>query len=466
MSRLRRLSAVAAAMFTLGSAHAGDHPPRVAPPNAFQPPGASFERDVDRRQYLQMAREVLGNTREAFAAAPIRSIEIGSARLAERLGVRIVGSLPHFSVPPGHQCPEAGGPCTPARITPLFDSRPAYDALLALIASARCRIDLMIFGWDDDPDGRAVAAALIQSARSGVLVRLMIDRGGFVIGENNEHVIVDGQPSFLDALHAEPNIRLIETPDPGLRFDHRKLAVFDDRIAWSGSLILTQPSVERWHNFNYIAEGPIVGQLDALFVERWERLGGCHAPLCTPPEVADAVDPNAIVRVVRTDVDPVIRTLKEAVYGSVDQAHHHIYLENPYFNDRILIKKLIAARARGVDVRAILTMRGDSATMNKYTALTANALLRGGCRVYLYPAMTHVKAMAVDGTMIYMGTGNFDDLSLRNNRELSLTVRGPEIVPQIESGLFLRDMAASEELHALVPLPKGWLLLRPGWEFF
>jgi cardiolipin synthase len=170
--------------------------------------------------------------------------------------------------------------------------------------------------------------------------------------------------------------------------------------------------------------------------------------------------------VVRTDVDPPIRTLKEAVYGSVDSARHHIYLENPYFDDQILIKKLVAARARGVDVRAILTMRGDVKTMNKFSALTANALLKGGARVYLYPAMTHVKAMAVDGQMIYMGTGNFDDLSLRNNRELSLTVRGPEIVHQIEEGLVLHDMAVSEELHALLPLPKHWFLLRGRWELY
>ena len=149
---------------------------------------------------------------------------------------------------------------------------------------------------------------------------------------------------------AEPNVHLIETPDPGFRFDHRKLAVIDDRIAWSGSMILTRPSLERWHNFNYLAEGPIVAQLEAVFAERWESLGGCRAPACTPAETADAIVPNAVVRVVRTDVDPPIRTLKEAVYGAVDAARHHIYLENPYFDDRILIKKLVAARARGVDV--------------------------------------------------------------------------------------------------------------------
>ncbi len=276
----------------------------------------------------------------------MRSLEIGSARLLERAGVRIAGCVPHSPVPPCHQCPEAGGPCTPARLTPLFDSEPAYRALMALIAAARCRIDLMMFGWGDDPAGRPVAAALIERARAGVLVRVMIDRGGFVIGESNAHV-ARGCPSFIDALEAEPNIHLIETPDPGFRFDHRKLAVIDDRIAWSGSMILTRPSLERWHNFNYLAEGPIVAQLADVFADRWESLGGCRAAACTPAEVAADVIPNAAVRVVRTDVDPPLRTLKEAVYGAVDSARHHVYLENPYFDDRILVKKLVAARRAG-----------------------------------------------------------------------------------------------------------------------
>ena len=62
-----------------------------------------------------------------------------------------------------------------------------------------------------------------------------------------------------------------------------------------------------------------------------------------------------------------------------------------------------------------------------------------------------------------MGTGNFNALSLRNNREVSLTVRGPEIVREVEANLFLHDMDVSEELHALLPRPRGWLLLRSEW---
>ena len=171
MVRARRCRAIAVAVLLGGSAYGGDHPARELPPYALQPPGASFERTVTRQQWLMLLREALHQTCVEVVREPLRSLEFGSARLVERVAVRIVGCAPHGPCPPCHQCPEAGGPCTPARLTPLYDSVPAYNALLELIASARCRIDFMIFGWDDNSAGRRVAAALIERARAGVLVR-------------------------------------------------------------------------------------------------------------------------------------------------------------------------------------------------------------------------------------------------------------------------------------------------------
>jgi cardiolipin synthase A/B len=85
--------------------------------------------------------------------------------------------------------------------------------------------------------------------------------------------------------------------------------------------------------------------------------------------------------------------------------------------------------------------------------------LRGGVRVWLYPAMTHVKAMSADGVWAYLGTGNFDELSLRNNREFSLSVTSPEVAGQLDRSIFLPDMAASQELTDLLPMPKNRLFL-------
>ena len=76
--------------------------------------------------------------------------------------------------------------------------------------------------------------------------------------------------------------------------------------------------------------------------------------------------------------------------------------------------------------------------------MTANRLLRAGVRVYLYPGMTHVKATTVDGLWAYLGTGNFDALSLRHNRELGLAVgRRPRRRRRWRSGCSCRTSARS-----------------------
>ena len=85
--------------------------------------------------------------------------------------------------------------------------------------------------------------------------------------------------------------------------------------------------------------------------------------------------------------------------------------------------------------------------------MTANRLLAAGVRVYLYPGMTHVKALAVDGVWAYTSTGNFDNLSLRHNRELGLAISDGAVIPEIEDRLFLSDFDPAWELTE--PLPVG-----------
>ena len=133
---------------------AGDHAPRELPANALQPPGASFEREITGRQKSLFVRDTLRATAAQVARHPVRSAAFGAARLVERAGVLLAESIPHSPWPLGVQDPEAGGPCTPARITPLFGSRPAFRALLDLIEAAQGRVDLMMYSWDDDAAGR------------------------------------------------------------------------------------------------------------------------------------------------------------------------------------------------------------------------------------------------------------------------------------------------------------------------
>jgi cardiolipin synthase len=299
-----------------------------------------------------------------------------------------------------------------------------------------------------------VAGALEAAARRGVVVRLLVDRAGFLIHNRSAAI---GAPTFLDQLRQTTNIQLIEPNNPFLRFDHRKLALIDGGLAWSGGMILTEVARRSWENLAFLAEGPVVDQYAALFEERWRSVGGCPAGPARVQSSPMSIVPNASVRMIRTDVRD--RSLRDAIFHAIDHARHHIYAENCYFSDEVLAAKLVSARERGVDVRVVTTQRGSVARLNKYVTLTANRLLRGGVRVYLAPGMTHVKAMSVDGTWSYLGTGNFDELSLRNNREVGLSVSSTVVTCELDETIFLPDIRRAEELRALLPLPEHWPIL-------
>ena len=442
----------------------GDHPRPVLPENAKPLPGQTEYPVVGRPQKKAIVTEAVKASLGEFAHRPVRSILMMMGRTSERLGVRVrelssrLGSArPMIHVGnagDGDLDARRGSPTIPAALTLLPSSEAAIQSLLSLVQGATRRIDLMMYGWEDDPTGREVASALESAARRGVEVRLLIDRGGFLI---HNAAAATGEPTFLDRLKCVPGVSVIEPADPMLRFDHRKLAVMDGRVAWTGGMILTEVARRTWENLAFLAEGPIVAQYVALFEDRWREVGGIAAGPISANPAASAFLPNAQVRMIRTDVGE--RSLKKSLYHAIDHAAHHIYLENPYFSDTIFAEKLIAASRRGVDVRVIVTLRGNVPRLNQYVHLTANRLWRGGVRVYLAPRMTHVKAMSVDGGWCYLGTGNFDELSLRNNREVGLTVMSQGVTSALDQSIFLPDMINAEEMTAPMPLPKNWPVL-------
>jgi phosphatidylserine/phosphatidylglycerophosphate/cardiolipin synthase-like enzyme len=100
----------------------------------------------------------------------------------------------------------------------------------------------------------------------------------------------------------------------------------------------------------------------------------------------------------------------------------------------------------------VLTLDSGSGVIDRSNRVTANRLLRAGCRVYLYPGPTHVKATSVDGQWAYLGTGNFDALSLRHNRELGLAVGAGPLIQALEEELFLPDFRPEWEVTEPLPV--------------
>jgi cardiolipin synthase len=349
----------------------------------------------------------------------------------------------------------SGEPLSPAVLSLNTDGREALAAVENVIDSANCRLDVLMYLWSSDSIGWRIARRLAARAAPHLPVRVLVDGGGNLIHGKSRADDAKEINETVCWLAGQPHVQVLRNRNPWFHFDHRKLIVADARLAWSGGRNFNEESFGSDHDLSYTVSGPLAAKMDALFEEYWQDQGGrpgLSMPMPDPPEF-----PDALARVVRTR--PVDHALARTLYHVVAKAEHHVYVENPYFGDSYLLYLMARARRRGADVRAVLTIQSDSPLYNSSNRVTANRLLKAGVRVYLYPGMTHVKALAVDGLWAYTGTGNFDSLSLRRNRELGLSINAGPMVQEIEERLFLPDFKPEWELTEPLPVtPLDYIL--------
>jgi phosphatidylserine/phosphatidylglycerophosphate/cardiolipin synthase-like enzyme len=346
-------------------------------------------------------------------------------------------------------------PLRPAAIALDIEGKDSLLRLEGLIEGATCSIDVLMYMWDCDPLGwdlarkLAGAAARIGSRPGGApAVRILIDGGGNLIHGPPEFHSAGEANEVVGWLARQPHVEVLRTRNPMATFDHRKLVLFDGTAAWSGGRNFTLSSFFEYHDLSYTIRGPLIPEMVRSYEKGWTRSGGRPRPREVGPR--EAPDANAQARVVGTSRKR--KDLSQTIYLAVDHAMHHVYLENPYFTDNTLFCKLARARQRGVDVRVIYAQDSQSDILDRAMRATANRLMRAGVRVYLHPGTTHVKAASVDGKWAYFGTGNFDNLSLRRNREIGVTISAGPVVDEIEHRLFERDLHSDWELKEPPPV--------------
>ncbi|PWU11353.1 MAG: hypothetical protein C5B50_23480 [Verrucomicrobia bacterium] len=167
---------------------------------------------------------------------------------------------------------------------------------------------------------------------------------------------------------------------------------------------------------------------------------------------SSTIHPPSTVRLLPTRT--LWKPFASAVLGSISKAQDYIYVENSYLFDKTVVRRLVQARARGVDVRVILPRFNDLKAGGRGNLVKANYLIQNGVRVYFYPGMSHVKALLVDDWAC-VGSGNLNHLSLRLCQEHNIATSDPEFTSHLKRELFEEDFAHSYELTA--PISVDWM---------
>jgi cardiolipin synthase len=426
---------------------------------------------------IVLARQLLCDTGDEIAHHPLRAGctvlhdqaawfgALGRGIFGKRIGMHLHGAPPVCSCSAGLDPALLETNLQPASVQLYREGAEALAVLEKMIDSAVCSIDVMIYTWEDDAVGWGVAQHLAAWAGPNRRVRVLIDGGANLIFPPSPEKAASGEaapsksakqrpPQTAGELNRvvcwlahQPCVELVRVRNPCAHFDHRKLVLIDGQCAWAGGRNFTYAAFFERHDITYTMQGPLVAQMQEIYENYWRHQGG--KPACinsqTPPIV-----PNATGCLVANS--PTAHSLRQSLYHAIDHARCFVYLENPYFTDNGVIVKLARARRRGVDARVVFTIQSDTESINHTNKVTANRLLAAGVRVYLYPGRIHTKSALVDGAWAYLGSGNFDLLSLHRNHEIGVVFGPGPIIEELEQVLFQPDMNPDWELTAPLPL--------------
>jgi cardiolipin synthase len=436
-------------------------------------PGGCTTHSSTSNRYGLLTRQVLGDTAEEIAHHPLRAGRIvvadqaswfGSISrgiLGKRLAMRLHGAACLPTDDSGPLDPELlETNLQPAGVQLYRDGGAALTVLEQMIDSATCRIDMLMYLWENDPVGWEIAHHVAAWAAPGRRVRILIDGGANLTfappdadntssGSSSSKRVTAGEVNAVVCwLARQPGIELVRIRNPFGHFDHRKLVLIDGQAAWAGGRNFSHAAFFVRHDVSFTLFGPLVTQLQEGFERYWCDQGG--KPACAPTTTPPLAAANAAGRIVENS--PTEHSLRHALYHAIDHSRRTAWMENPYFTDNGVICKLAQARRRGVDTRAILTIQSDSESINHANRVIADRLLAAGVRVYLYPGRLHTKSAVVDGWWAYLGSGNFDLLSLHRNHELGVVFGPGPVVEELETTLFQADFNPDWELHEPLPL--------------
>jgi cardiolipin synthase len=325
-----------------------------------------------------------------------------------------------------------------------------FPVWLAAIDSARVRVSMEMYIFNDDAIGRRFADALARAARRGVTVRLLYDYVGCRLTPHE----------FFQELR-EAGVRVsvyhgYQVGRPSLwrlfRRNHRKTLVIDGVIGFTGGLNISNEWVaaaeggEDWRDAVIEVRGPAVPGLETAFAETWNRrskkrfrleLGGA-------PPTGRAGDTRLIV-LSNTERGERFR-IRRAVLHAIRKSRRQVTLANPYFvPDGGILRLLEECAGRGVEVRVLVPMESDAGMLDAAARATFPRLIRAGVRVWRSPVVVHTKVVACDDTFVSIGTYNLDHRSLAYNLELVVNVLDRPFA-EATSHMLDTDIAASAEI--------------------
>ena len=327
-------------------------------------------------------------------------------------------------------------PITATRVDLLIDGSAKYVALLEAIANARDHIHLEYYIDLPDRTGTALRDALVERARAGVQVRLLLDAVGS--GRTKRKFLQPLVEAGAEVAWFHPMKLQWFWKRPWLNLrTHRKIVVIDGEIGFTGGINITDEEDERlredaYRDLHLRLEGDIVRELQLVFIEDWAYATG-EPPLRVhhPAPRRGTISAQVLV----SGPDSSWEAIHRVHVAAIHSAQRRVWLVTPYFVPGEAARMaLTSAALGGLDVRLLVPKVCDSRLVTLAARSYFDELLEAGVKVHEYgPRMLHSKALLCDDDLAIVGSANFDHRSFRLNFEVSVLFRDKALAAELES---------------------------------
>ena len=218
--------------------------------------------------------------------------------------------------------------------------------------------------------------------------------------------------------------------------DHRKIAVIDGDVAYTGGANLADEYANLivrfgyWKDCGLRLEGEGAWGFTRQFMYLWLRMGGelrdpwdAYRP-CGGSSGSDLCQPL----VDGPDNNPV-NTVEDTYQQLIGSANRYVWITTPYLAiDEPMIHTLSIAADSGVDVRLMLPGIPD----HKFAYMVAQSyfgeLLEHDVKIYTYtPGLLHAKSVVADGEVGFVGSVNMDYRSFQLHFECGALFSGSAV---------------------------------------
>lgn len=331
------------------------------------------------------------------------------------------------------------------------DGHEKFANLIEDMKAAKDHIHLEYFIVKDSQIAREIQAVLIEKARQGLEVRLLYDDFACWRLKINRSFLRELKEAGVKCAAFLPTKFPIFGGQLNYR-NHRKIAVVDGKISYTGGLNIGDEYMGKFKKFGYWRDthirirGIATHMLQLIFIVDWY--------LTTNELLSDdkympkmKIIGDTAIQVVGTGPDSKWEDIHYAFFSAISQAKKRVYIETPYFiPDESLLKAIKTAALSGVDVRIIFPQKIDHYIVNIASYSYFEEIMKAGGKVYLYQnGFIHSKVFLVDDELASIGSSNMDLRSFMLNFEVNAFIYDKEYVNMV-ADQFYRDQEDSIQL--------------------